>query len=118
MTLSPCPRNLGGDARSAAGALRHGAIELDRESRICRVGEAAVALTATEFQLLEALMATPGRLLSRNQMAAAVWGAGAQQSDRTLDSHLRNLRRKLAEAGLPDAVETVHAQGMRLGACG
>lgn len=95
----------------------HGAITLDREARLCRAAGQPVALTGTEFQMLDTLIAAPGRLFTRAELAAAVWGAGAQQSDRTMDSHLRNLRRKLADAGVPDAIETVHAQGMRLGPC-
>ncbi|WP_370316064.1 response regulator [Sagittula sp.] len=95
----------------------HGAITLDREARLCRAAGQPVALTGTEFQMLDTLIAAPGRLFTRAELASAVWGAGAQQSDRTMDSHLRNLRRKLADAGVPDAIETVHAQGMRLGPC-
>ena len=54
----------------------------------------------------------------RAALIVALWGAHSPVSDRTLDSHLRNLRRKLADAGCGDAIETVHGQGMRLGACG
>ncbi|WP_425074563.1 response regulator transcription factor [Sagittula sp. S175] len=108
-------RRSGSAARSEIR--RHGRVTLDMTARVCRVDEATVALTGTEFQMLEAVMASPGRLLSRMDMANAVWGSGAQQSDRTMDSHLRNLRRKLAEAGCPESIETVHGQGIRLGAC-
>ena len=101
-----------------AQILARGSLALDMKARVCRVGAAEVALTATEFQMLAALMAEPDRLMTRPAMVAALWGAASQVADRTLDSHLRNLRRKLAEAGLPEAVETVHGQGMRLGACG
>lgn len=97
---------------------RHGRIALDLSARHCRIDDQPLSLTGTEFQLIAALVGAANRLLSRAELANAVWGAGAQQSDRTMDSHLRNLRRKLAEAGLPDAIETVHGQGMRLGHCG
>ncbi len=100
-----------------ADLLRHGRVTLDATARICRVEQVEVALTATEFQLLETMMEAPGRLVSRAEAATALWGAGSLHSDRTLDSHLRNLRRKLSEAGCPEAIETVHGQGMRLGAC-
>ncbi|MCW1918213.1 response regulator transcription factor [Rhodobacter sp. KR11] len=105
-------------AGPVAPQLRQGALALDLKARICRVAGAEVALTATEFALLAALMSEPARLMSRAALVVALWGPGSQVADRTLDSHLRNLRRKLAEAGLPAAVETVHAQGMRLGPCG
>jgi two-component system OmpR family response regulator len=54
---------------------------------------------------------------SRAQLLEAVYGGHAEVSDRTVDSHLRNLRRKLAEAGCPEALRTVHGIGLRLGPC-
>lgn len=106
-----------------AGALRappvlaRGRLALDRAGRVCRIGGTEVALTATEFRLLELLLAEPARLTPRSALIAALWGAQSAVADRTLDSHLRNLRRKLAEAGCPEAIQTVHGQGIRLGAC-
>lgn len=105
-------------AGPVAQVLGRGALGLDLKARTCRVEGAEVALTATEFQMLATLMAEPDRLMTRPALVAALWGAGSQVADRTLDSHLRNLRRKLAEAGLAQAIETVHGQGMRLGDCG
>jgi len=64
------------------------------------------------------LMRTLGRVTGRAQLVDAVWGAGSPVSDRTLDSHLRNLRAKLAAAGCADAVETLHGVGLRMGPCG
>lgn len=96
---------------------RHGILSLDAGARLLRVRQTEVALTATEFQILARLMADPSRLTPRAALVVALWGASSAVSDRTFDSHLRNLRRKLAEAGCPDAVETVHGQGLRLGAC-
>ncbi len=105
-------------AAPVGAPLRHGRITLDATARLCLVdGTTRVALTATEFDLLAALMAAPARLTPRAQLVSAIWGAHSQVSDRTLDSHLRNLRRKLADAGCGDAVETVHGQGMRIGGC-
>lgn len=90
-------------------------VALDMRARTCRVGASDVALTATEFHLLATLMAEPERLMPRAALFSAVWGTRSAVADRTLDSHLRNLRRKLAEAGCADAIETVHGQGVRLG---
>jgi two-component system, OmpR family, response regulator len=102
----------------AAPLLREqGRLTLDRAGHLCRVGGTGIALTATEFRLLDLLLADPTRLLPRNALVAALWGAQSGVSDRTLDSHLRNLRRKLAGAGCPDGIETVHGQGIRLGPC-
>lgn len=99
---------------TGADVVRRGAITLDQSRRQCTVGQVDVALTATEFQLLSSLISNPSRLVTRAQLVDGLWGARSMVSDRTLDSHLRNLRRKLAEAGCPDAIETVHGQGIRL----
>jgi len=98
-------------------ALRHGALVLDAGRHSCAVGETKVALTATEMAILRALMLVPERVTGRVQLVDAVWGAGSPVSDRTLDSHLRNLRAKLATAGCEDAIETLHGVGLRMGAC-
>ena len=96
--------------------LVQGAIVLDPAARSCVVAGAEVALTATEFRILELLMARPGQLMVRARMVDALWGTASPVSDRTLDSHLRNLRRKLADAGAGEAIETLHGQGLRLAA--
>ncbi|WP_421702873.1 response regulator [Aliiroseovarius sp.] len=103
---------------AARDRLAHGGIEIDRAAHVCRVGGAPLALTATEFALLGQLIEAPGQLRSRAQLVNAIWGAHSPVSDRTLDSHLRNLRGKLAGAGAEDAVETVHGVGVRLRGAG
>jgi two-component system OmpR family response regulator len=97
--------------------LQHGIITLAPSRHSCRVGGATVALTAMEMTLLRALIADPERVLTKAMLIGSVWGTGSQVSDRTLDSHLRNLRAKLAAAGCGDAIETVHGVGLRMGAC-
>ena len=99
-----------------AQRLSLGDLVLDLDARRCRAGGSEVALTATEFQILAQLMAAPDRLVPRAVLVAALWGARSAVSDRTLDSHLRNLRRKLADAGCEGVLETVHGQGIRAGA--
>ncbi|MFN5995781.1 MAG: response regulator transcription factor [Paracoccaceae bacterium] len=101
-----------------AQPMRVGELFLDPAARTCRIGGRDVALTATKFRLLEVLMGQAGRLVSRHTLISAIWGAQSLVSDRTLDSHMRNLRRKMAEAGLPGAIESRHGQGVRLGASG
>jgi two-component system, OmpR family, response regulator len=102
----------------APPALQHGRITLDPSAHQCVVEGREVALTATEFKLLAHCLAAPARLHPRSQIIAAIWGAHSAVSDRTLDSHLRNLRHKLAAAGCPDAIETVHGIGVKIGRCG
>lgn len=103
-------------AGPSARMLVQGAIVLDPSARSCAVAGVEVALTATEFRILELLMARPGQLMVRARMVDALWGTASPVWDRTLDSHLRNLRRKLAEAGAGEAIETLHGQGLRLAA--
>ena len=95
-------------------ALRHGALQLDAARHACRVGDRDVALTGTEMTILQRLMRRPGALVTRAQVVDVVWGAGSQVADRTLDSHVRNLRAKLRAAGADDAIETVHGLGLRM----
>ena len=105
--------------RSGAPAerpLRHGAIELDPARHRCLVGGVEVALSATEMALLRELIRAPGRVHGRDRLADALYGPGSAVAPRTVDSYLRNLRRKLAEAGGVDPVETVHGVGVRLAA--
>lgn len=100
----------------AARPLRHGRLGLDPARHLCTVAEAAVALTAAEMALLSRLMHHPDMVQTRPALIADVW-PDTDIADRTLDSHLRNLRRKLAEAGCPDAIETLHGIGIRMGPC-
>jgi DNA-binding response OmpR family regulator len=75
--------------------LKSGAIELDRSScRVFRGGE-EIALTATEFRLLEFLMARPGVVFSREQLLDAVWGHDRAVTDRTVDVYILRLRQKI-----------------------
>lgn len=94
--------------------LRHGALSLDPARHLCTLTDTQIALTGAEMALLAALMQRPEQVHPRAQLVETVWN-GDEISDRTLDSHLRNLRRKLAEAGAPQAIETLHGIGIRMG---
>ena len=74
--------------------------------------DVAHSFRSSPVAILAALMRSPDRVFSRPQLTDAIWGAGSPISDRTLDSHLRNLRRKLAEAGLPDPIRSLHGIGI------
>jgi two-component system OmpR family response regulator len=100
-----------------AARRRHGALTLDPAAHVCLVAARPLNLTATEFALLARLMQRPGHVVTRRQLVDALYGPNSTISDRTVDSHLRNLRAKLAEAGCPDAIETLHGFGLRLGPC-
>lgn len=106
-----------GPVTGTAQPLTHGALRLDPDRHQCRFGTATVSLTAREMDLLAHLMARPDHVATKAQLTDAVYGPSIHVSDRTLDSHLRNLRAKLAEAGCANAIETVHGVGIRMGAC-
>ncbi len=91
------------------------AITLDTSSRRARVGEIALELTRVEFDLLSCLLSGPDRVHTRADLIDRVWGDGFAITDRTIDSHVKALRRKLGEAGGdPGAIETVRGVGYRL----
>jgi two-component system OmpR family response regulator len=105
-------RNGGG---RPATVMTHGKVRLDVNRHGVWFDDRAVALTALEFEILGALMARPEVVFSREQIMQAAYGGGTFVSDRTIDSHIRNLRGKFAEAGCASIVETVHGVGFRLG---
>ena len=102
---------------SAEPLRRHGMLKIDPEKHVCEVGGTSVALTAREMGILAHLMSRPDQVLPRPALTDAVYGMNIHVSDRTLDSHLRNLRAKLAHVGCHDAIETVHGVGIRMGPC-
>jgi two-component system response regulator BaeR len=88
---------------------------LNRERLEARLDGHAVALSAIEFRLLEALAVRPGAVLSRSRLIDLAYGQAHLVSERTIDSHFRNLRRKLEHAGLDRiAIEGVYGAGYRL----
>ena len=101
---------------AAIRTMSHGVLTLDPDRHLCTVKGQSVALTAAEMAVLTRLMQHPDMVLPRALLIEQVW-SGDGISDRTLDSHLRNLRRKLAEAGCADAVDTLHGIGVRMGPC-
>ncbi|MGN6682494.1 MAG: response regulator [Devosia sp.] len=103
----------GGKAPVAAS---HGRVRLDASRHGVWFDDTSVTLTALEFEILAALMARPEVVFSREQIMEAAYGGGTFVSDRTIDSHIRNLRAKFAEAGCSSIIETVHGVGFRLGA--
>jgi DNA-binding response OmpR family regulator len=91
------------------------AVELDAKTRRARVGDTALELTRVEFDLLACLLAGPDRVHTRAELIDRVWGDGFAITDRTIDSHVKALRRKLAETGAdPNTIETVRGVGYRV----
>jgi two-component system response regulator BaeR len=99
--------------RTAAGATPAAdPVSLDAERFDARVRGRPLTLTPVEFRLLHKLAGQPGRVFSRSQLIDALYLDNRVVSDRTVDSHVKNLRRKLAEAGV-DPVSSVYGVGYR-----
>jgi DNA-binding response OmpR family regulator len=94
--------------------LRIGAIEIDLVRRSVRVADRPVDLTPTELRLLETLARHPGRAFSREELVARVFGPDYDGFDRTVDTHITNLRRKIEPGSTPRYIVTVHGIGYRL----
>ena len=93
-------------------ALQTGSLELDAERFEARVRGQTLALTPVEFRLLRKLAAQPGRVYSRQQLMDALYNDHRVVSDRTVDSHVKNLRRKLADLGV-DPIASIYGLGYR-----
>jgi two-component system, OmpR family, response regulator len=93
--------------------LAHGELRLDEDLFKAFWQEREVVLTATEFELLRALMGHPGKVYRRDELIDRAYGGEVVVSDRTIDSHVRRLRQKIAAVG-GDPIETVHGVGYRL----
>jgi two-component system response regulator RegX3 len=87
---------------------------VDLERGEVRRGGAVVDVTAQEWRLLNAFLNHRGRLLTRDQLITAAWGHGVAITDRTVDTHVFNLRKKLeAEPSLPRWIIGVRGLGYR-----
>ena len=96
--------------------LAHGDLRLDRGGHSVSWKGTEIALTGLEFAILEALLARPAMMLSRVQLINSAYGGNIHVADRTIDSHVRNIRAKFAAAGNPGVIETVHGIGFKIGA--
>jgi two-component system, OmpR family, phosphate regulon response regulator PhoB len=102
-------------ARENTDVTDHLGVKVDRMRHAVTVGEKRLDLTPTEFRLLEALIRQPGRAFTRHQLMDAAIGEGSIVLERTIDVHVKTLRKKMAEvrAGAGDLIETVRGVGYR-----
>ena len=96
---------------SAEAEVRYGPITIDSEKFRVRSGNREIVLTAQEFKLLELLVRHPGRVFTRAQVLNRAWGDGGLVTDRTIDVHVKSLRKKF---GKFDFIETVRGIGYRV----
>ena len=99
------------------GAVRIGRLSLDTDGWRSRWDDREVALTITEFGILKALAATPQMVFTRDAIIDRIHGPGFALTDRTIDSHVRNLRAKFAAFGASDVIETRAGVGYQMGPC-
>jgi DNA-binding response OmpR family regulator len=104
--LRRAERGTGADS-DGAGPLRVGEIEIDPAARLVERAGEVVELTPTEFDLICRLARSPGVVFSRDRLLAEVWGYSDPAGERTVDSHVAGLRRKLG----PDVVRTARGAG-------
>lgn len=106
----------GGAAEVARNQVSHGNLLLDLDLFLATWRGQEVVLTRREFALLQTLLRYPGKVYSRDELMQAAYGHDTIVSDRTIDSHIRRVRRKFEALGA-EPVETVHGVGYRLGKC-
>jgi DNA-binding response OmpR family regulator len=106
-------RRVQGD--STAELIRAGNLTLDRNRFVVTIKDKELPLTPTEFEILATLASQPGRIFSRSQLLLAVRGVAFESYERAIDSHIRNLRKKLdiENCGI-DWIVTVHGVGYKL----
>ena len=107
----------GSDGRSGTIALAQGSLSVDPEQRIAAFAGNPLRLTAIEFGILRAFLARPTAIFSREQIMTAAYQFNIQVSDRTIDSHIRNIRAKLSAVNCDNVIETIHGVGFKLGRC-
>lgn len=104
-------RNLADGAPSDEGELAYAGLRLDRKGHRAWRGERALALTRTEFLLLEAFLEHPEQVLERSQIQERVWGYDFGTDSNSLGVYIGYLRRKLEGGGEPRLIHTVRAVG-------
>ncbi|MDN5003577.1 response regulator [Bradyrhizobium sp. GCM10027634] len=109
------PRN--GEAKASLAALSQGGLLIDPEQHVATFAGTPLKLTAIEFGILRAFLTRPTSVFNREQLMRAAYQLNIQVSDRTIDSHIRNIRAKLAALACDNVIETIHGVGFKLGRC-
>jgi two-component system OmpR family response regulator len=102
---------------TAEPAMRQGRLSLDLDGWRADWAGNEVSLTVTEFSILKLLAGTPAKVFSRDAIIDRLHGPSFAVTDRTIDSHIRNLRAKFAQFGGTDIIETRAGVGYRIGSC-
>jgi len=101
-------------ARAGTDVVRAGDLVLDVPRMRASVGDRTIPLTPTEFQLLAVIARQPGRVFTRGQLLDAVHGVAVESYERAIDSHIKNIRRKIEpDPRHPRYIQAVHGIGYR-----
>lgn len=100
-----------------AATLAQGDLSIDPEQHVATFAGTPLHLTGIEFGILRTFLSRPGAVFSREQIMSAAYQLNIQVSDRTIDSHIRNIRAKLSALSCDNVIETVHGVGFKLGRC-
>lgn len=98
----------------AGEALSYADLEMDTVGHKVRRGGEVIALGPTEFRLLKHFLEHPGHVFSRERLLDSVWGHDSDIESRTVDVHIRRLRKAINEGGRPDIIRTVRSAGYAL----
>ena len=98
----------------AGERLNYADIEMDTASHRVRRGGSPITLGPTEFRLLKHFLEHPGRVFSRERLLDSVWGRDSDIEPRTVDVHIRRLRKAINVADAPDVIRTVRSAGYAL----
>jgi two-component system OmpR family response regulator len=101
----------------ASKTMSRGGLAIDTDAHTANFAGNPVSLTALEFSILRTLLARPGFVFTRELILDAAYAGNIHVADRTIDSHVRNIRAKMTAAGCDSVIETVHGVGFRLGRC-
>lgn len=93
--------------------VQHGAILLDRQQHSAKYNGNDIQLTSSEFDLLFTILTRPQLVLTRPQLINAIHGHGKHISERTIDSHVRNIRSKFKKIDAGEIISTVHGVGFK-----
>lgn len=104
------------DQEKKSDVLSHKDITLNIESKIVKVGQTLITLTAREFAILELLLTNPNKVYSKSNIFESIWGEEFLGDDNTVNVHVSRLRNKLSSASSnnEDYIETIWAMGYKL----
>lgn len=103
-----------GDIHDQSYLITRGSLELDDSRHLCKWKGETVNLTVTEYLLIKTLAISPGHVRSRDQLITAAYGESIYVDDRTIDTHIKRIRRKMREIDKNfDEIETLYGVGYR-----